>query len=40
MSEFIKNNGKVNLKELKKSEFIFSKSENGEIIIDDIGIER
>lgn len=40
MRDFIKNNGRFNPKELKKIEFIFNKSQNGEIIIDDIGIER
>lgn len=40
MKDFAKNNSRFNPKELKKIEFIFNKSENGEIIIDDIGIER
>ncbi|MCY6370879.1 chlorophyllase/cutinase-like alpha/beta fold protein [Clostridium ganghwense] len=40
MRDFINSNSRFNPKELKKIEFIFDESENGQIIIDDIGIER
>lgn len=40
MRYFIKNNSRFSPKELKKIEFIFNKSQNRKIIIDDIGIER